>query len=627
MRLSLATLKRRPDSEDVSRRETLLNGAEFRVGRGADMDINLPDVAVAYHHATLSPEADGLALTGVGGALIEQGGEMADAILLRPGETCRIGAWEIGCEAAPAHADHAITLRKTESAAVKRRSPQRIAETLPSRRRLSWILVASVLLLFLAWPLSTVLLRDAPAPDAVIVEAMTPPQPTTERPYVTEFIVALGGSLAEEKPLPTAPKFTPMETSWLSGPMSNVHAGLAEDCGACHIRPFEMVTDNSCLSCHAEVAAHFDVARRAQAAGDPALARCAACHKEHEAGESPIEQASAICTECHADLKQKSPETAMFDVSDFGRQHPQFRPTLMTGVTTDAAGAPVPVLARAPLDPQYPLSEQSGLKFPHDVHLNSKGVRGLGRTSDRTWDLTCQSCHVPQADGALMRPVEMERDCGYCHELVFQTDSASALRQLPHAQPAEVRETIYDRYYARVLEGGVTTPGAPAAARRRPGTPLDDAGRAEGRAWADEQAALELKRVMGVSLCGDCHVTEAASEPDARGRVKWRVQGALLQRQWMPKSDFDHGPHFAMDCVSCHDATKSRTATDVLMPPIETCRGCHLGEDAGASASSDCLACHQFHNAPYGPMSPPHGQAMAARRTDAERADVIRLAQ
>ncbi|WP_340108809.1 cytochrome c3 family protein [Pikeienuella sp. HZG-20] len=621
MRLSLITLKRRPDSDEISRRETLLTAEEFRVGRGSDMDINLPDVAIAYHHATLSAGAEGLVLTGVGGALIEAGGDLVESVALRPGAVCRIGAFEIGCEAAPEHADHAITLTRREEAPRGAAAPQRIVETLPSRRRLSWILALAVLLVFVAWPLSFILQRTAPDPAATVVTAMVPPAP---EPGQIETLVAFGTSLAEGTPRPEAPRFTPMESAWLSGPLSNVHANLGEDCGACHLRPFEMTTNAACLACHADTASHFDVASHADAAGDPALARCAACHKEHQGGEHPVERASSVCTDCHADLKAVAASTTLFNVSDFADEHPQFRPTLVTGVASTEDGALKPTVARAPLDPRYPLTEESGLKFPHDVHLNKDGVRGLGRVSDKIWDLTCQSCHLPQADGALMRPVEMERDCGYCHELVFQPENFSVLRELPHAKAAEVQEIVHDYYAARALEGGVTAPGAPASVRRRPGTPLGLAGREEGLAWASAQAELELKRIMEVSLCGDCHVAEAAAEPDDRGRTVWKVQGALLQRHWMPKSSFNHKPHFAMDCVSCHAATTSKASTDVLMPPIEDCRACHKGENAGASASSECLACHEFHIDDYAPMSPPHGAAMAAQRERAEKSTVER---
>ncbi len=628
MRLSLITLKKRPDSDDVSRRETLLDGDSFRVGRGSDMDVNLPDVSVAYHHATLTIVPGGVKLEGVGGAPIEAGGKAQADVVLRPGETVRIGPFEIGCEAKPEHSDGAVTVQQVEVAATTHRSPQRIADVLPSRRRLSWVLVLAALVAFLAWPLSTILLRTAPDPSSVVVNAMVAPQKAADRAGTIDTLVAYVKSETEGGEKPAAPVYTPMESWWLSGPMSNVHAGLAENCSACHLRPFEMTTNSACLACHAETKQHIDVASHADAANAPELARCGACHKEHVGGESPIEEASAVCTDCHGDLKAVLPATTLYDVTDFALQHPQFRPTLVTGVGTNVDGTLQPTVERAPLDPKFPLVEQSGLKFPHDVHLNKDGVRGLGRVADKTFDMNCQTCHVSQADGELMRPIEMERDCGYCHELVFQPDNIDVLRELPHAKPVEVQEIVHDYYSARVLEGGLNVPGAPAdSARRRPGQVMSLAARSEGLEWASQQAELELKRIMEVSLCGDCHVAQAAAEPDSRGRTVWTVQGALLQRHWMPKAWFDHGPHFAMDCVSCHAATTSKSATDVLMPPIENCRDCHKGEQAGASASSECLACHEFHVDRLQNWSPPHGSAMVERRNAAERTTVARTTQ
>lgn len=619
MRLSLITVKRRPDSDDVSRRETLLEGAELRVGRGADVDVHLPDVDVAYHHATLTETSAGLELTAVGGSAIIVDGQPTETVMLNPGVTCRIGEYELGGENAPDHADRAITIQRIEGdEPVAFDAPQRIVDTLPSRRRLSWVAVIAVLAVFVAWPLSSILQRTAPAPGEIVVTGMTAPSQAAAA--ASQAAVANG-----EAPTSLPAKFSPMESAWISGPMSRAHAGLAEDCGACHQRPFEMTTNDSCLACHSEVAQH------GVTADHPILEldnfRCAACHKEHEGGESPIEQASALCTDCHATLTTQSPKTELGNVSDFGTDHPQFRPTLVTGVSM-SDGRLKPTVVRAPLDAEYPLVEKSGLKFPHDVHLNEKGVRGLGRVSDKTWDMNCQSCHVPQADGMLMRPIEMERDCGYCHELTFQPQNIPELRELPHAKASEVSEIVHDYYAARVLEGGLEVPGAPQSARRRPGTAITEAQREEGLEWAAAQAELELKAIMDVRLCGDCHVAEEAAEKDARGRSVWNVQGALLQRKWMPKGFFNHEPHFAMDCTGCHAATTSKTAEDVLMPPVETCRDCHMGESAGvASASSECLACHEFHIDTYGPMSAPHGEAMTVRRNAAERVEVKRVTE
>ncbi|MEM8753200.1 MAG: cytochrome c3 family protein, partial [Pseudomonadota bacterium] len=359
--------------------------------------------------------------------------------------------------------------------------------------------------------------------------------------------------------------------------------------------------------------------------------RCAACHKEHVGGEAPIEQASVVCTDCHENLKELSPKTDLMNVSDFGANHPQFRPTLVTGVATAEDGSIVPTTDRRPLDQPFPLVEKSGLKFPHDVHLDKKGVRGLGRASDKTWEMNCASCHVAQADGMLMRPIEMERDCAYCHELTFKPDNLDVLRELPHAKAVEVSEIVHDYYSARALEGRLDLPGAPDAARRRPGSDgadLTPQQRDTALAFASQAAERELRAIMEVRLCGDCHVAQAEAEPDARGRTVWKVQGALLQRHWMPKSRFNHEPHFAMDCVSCHEATTSKASTDVLMPDIENCRDCHKGEQTSeASASSGCLACHGFHLEKYGPMAPDHGAAFTARRNEAERSTVVRTDQ
>lgn len=620
MRLSLITIKKRPDGEDVSRRETLLEGAELRVGRGADVDVNLPDVNVAYHHATITEGSNGIVVTAVGGAVIEVDGNPVESVTLSSGTRCKIGMYELTGEASPDHADHAIALQKVEAAEkLVDSTPQRIVDTLPSRRRLSWIAALLVLGLFVAWPLYSIMQRSAPDPDAILVTQMTGPAQAAE----SMTIAALENG---EAPVAAPSNYTPMEASWISGPMSKVHAGLAEDCNACHLRPFEMTTNNACLACHTEVQNHADVEAHPVMAADNY--RCAACHKEHVGGESPIEQASATCTDCHADLKSISAKTELEDVTDFGVQHPQFRPTLVTGVSMSDDGKLVPTIDRRTLDQPYPLIEQSGLKFPHNLHLNKEGVRGLGRASDKTWDMNCASCHVAQADGMLMRPIEMERDCAYCHELTFQPQNIDFLRELPHAKAAEVSEIVHDYYSARVLEGGLTVPGAPQSARRRPGTPMTPEQREEGMEWAAAQAELEMRSIMDVRLCGDCHVAQASAEPDDRGRTVWTVQGALLQRDWMPKAFFNHEPHFAMDCVSCHAATTSESSTDVLMPPIENCRDCHLGEDAGAaSVSSGCLACHEFHIDGYGPMSPGHGEAANARKSEVERSTVVRTTQ
>jgi predicted CXXCH cytochrome family protein len=71
---------------------------------------------------------------------------------------------------------------------------------------------------------------------------------------------------------------------------------------------------------------------------------------------------------------------------------------------------------------------------------------------------------------------------------------------------------------------------------------------------------------------------------------------------WMPKSVFDHAAHTTSACTECHKAEASATAADVLMPPIETCRKCHGGEEATAEVPSTCTTCHVYHRDDLKPM-------------------------
>ncbi len=643
MRLALIRIKRRAGEgeAEVSRRETLIEGQALRVGRGADCDVQLQDIAVDYHHATLRAEGGALVVEAVGAAPLTVDGRSTRREVLQPGARLAIGDFVLAAEPAPAHADFAIAVEASDSV-VRRaaRQPQTLAQALPSRRRLAWLIATPLLALTFLWPLWEALKAEAPPPGAVVVTG----------PYDRAEIAS-----------------HPMVVTWTSGPMSRAHAMLGEDCASCHLRPFEMTTNASCLACHAETGRHGDyrpetpqplrVGRVLGLTDDhPPLTpglddlRCASCHKEHEGGIAPIERASALCVQCHGateTLHAVAPGSDLRVAADFGAAHPDFRVT----------GA------------QLPGGGSAGLRFPHDVHLTGRVLAPMpGRAADmfasppegwtlvneaagprlrspegRTFtpegraDLGCADCHVSEAGGMLMRPVEMERDCGWCHQL--RIDTLTVARAVPHANPFEVSEIVRDYYRARALEGGVQRADAPAFARRPGGTVFRSTGdegdvpMREAMAWAAAEAETHLERIfrpgavttdaagvetyeVGQGLCSYCHIAER-DEGSAAG---WRVIPAQLQRHWMPMARFDHGPHEAMDCVACHAATTSKTAEDVLMPEIGLCRDCHKGEATWApSASSECVACHGFHNDAYGSVSPAHAALWRAQTGERER--------
>jgi cytochrome c553 len=108
----------------------------------------------------------------------------------------------------------------------------------------------------------------------------------------------------------------------------------------------------------------------------------------------------------------------------------------------------------------------------------------------------------------------------------------------------------------------------------------------------------------------------------------WKVTRVKLPDIWMPQAIFDHAAHGTSltPCSTCHAAETSKTASDVLMPGIETCRDCHGGERGEAAPAnagtrppraplpgaqgtttastaripSACIDCHGFH----GPEQP-----------------------
>jgi len=70
---------------------------------------------------------------------------------------------------------------------------------------------------------------------------------------------------------------------------------------------------------------------------------------------------------------------------------------------------------------------------------------------------------------------------------------------------------------------------------------------------------------------------------------------------------FDHRAHRSVNCVDCHAAALTSSATsDVLSPNLDTgtksCVSCHKPDvdsfTAGVhrGATSDCISCHQFHD-------------------------------
>lgn len=409
------------------------------------------------------------------------------------------------------------------------------------------------------------------------------------------------------------------EMSWDTGQIASAHSFFASDCGVCHTEAFTKVQDGSCLSCHPGVGEHTASSVESVVLVET---RCATCHLEHNGlqGLAALEQRA--CSECHSDLGGAFAGTPVPDVSDFGRAHPEFRLSMLHAPGGDDGKWSIERVEWSPA-----LREESGLIFNHLRHVGQP-VKDL--QTGETRHMQCGECHELDGAGEYMRPVVFEERCQGCHGLGF--DEATPLKQALHGSPERMREDLA-RYYESVALRSDSGAGAPPALqRRRPGSALTAAERQVAIQWAHEQAT-RADDFLGEEACSYCH--SRLAEPASDGGFD--LAPVQVAEVWLPLGGFSHTPHAPFACKDCHPAAAvfapeeesgprpewaregsealltlaelaskhgkepSRSAEDVMIPGIETCRDCHAGARAATDEiASDCVACHPFHRPEHG---------------------------
>lgn len=552
-------------------RDTRIDRDTLMVGRAAENEVALPDLAVDPQHARIERRDARRILVAATGKL---GFEVDGRTAMRAEIDSAKGA-ELG------FGGHRITVSRSDAGdvvlAVQRVDAISVAEEdrdeatafslrgkLPGRRVTAWLLVAAVLIGFLAVPIWGFF---------------------HQTPEDHRSIYALHA-----------------DRSWSPGPLSAAHHALEKNCESCHVQAFVAVRDSTCRTCHQDAHDHAPADRIAAARAAPTAwgrflesvahafnkpgpGACVDCHREHE-GAGPMQATpQAFCTECHSGLNQRLTDTRLPNAGDFGTAHPQFRPTI-GGERVSLDGHP---------------TLPTGLKFPHDLHLSStNGVARMAQTLSSRYGfgaaLDCKDCHKPSADGVRYLPVQMEQACGMCHSL-------GSIRH------GDVRAAMADaRSYYRATSA--PRPIEMGGGRRRPGL------YAEGQvyhiyfsgagAWAGRGEAAAHALLAPGGACYECH-TPTTSE---LGVVPVPQPMRYMLHGW-----FDHAAHKTEACASCHDARASASATDLLLPGIKTCRTCHGGETSSAQVPSSCAMCHSYHPASGAPWQP----RRLVARTDAMR--------
>lgn len=533
-------------------------GDELSIGRAGNQAIFIPDLRVALEHVNVKALSGGkkYRVESLIAAGVRVNGHIEQAATVGSGSYLELGGTRITFVDAPAGFEAAVevsSIDKSEQAAMveAERLPSTLLETGLSKRRPSWLLFAFFLIVCLLVPLAT------------------------------HYVPALGKAL----------RGTPLSTQiWSSGELAEAHHYFGTNCQQCHEKGFVSVQDDKCLVCHTQTKAHADPNKFALF--ELADADCAFCHRDHNGKEGMIPPNQHLCADCHIDIKSRTNNVSkLAAVGDFGTNHPQFHVDLPAW---DAAGqyAPVRTLMGAPL------TEKSGLKYPHNKHVGL--VDGLN-SPDGKRHLSCESCHQPEAGGARMKPVDFETMCQDCHRLNF--DRLAGTRQVRHANVEEVLAQLADYYAKRALDGDYEEAAAPTVVRRRriPGAASAALSADEKRValtWSRDKANLVTRTLFEGKACGVCHTVKPEASND-EGMLVYSIAPVRVAGTWFGKSEFTHAKHTVMNCVSCHDAERSATSENVLIPAIENCQNCHAGENAKGKLANECVDCHGFHESKF----------------------------
>jgi predicted CXXCH cytochrome family protein len=528
----------------------LLHLRRLTIGRGPSQHLQLTAPGVDDQHAVITASAlSGLKIACLSPRGLGVNGRRETRARIKPGDLIQIGAAKLIVR--PSRSKHAVILEvdepqeeDTDGGELERSDS---AAPGPRMSPWSWGLSLSFAALFLLLPLAGLVMPG------------------------------IQDSLRDTPVLPS-------DALWSPGPLHTAHQSIGNRCDACHVKAFEPVRDQQCLACHASVQHHVDIRST-----DVSLFKgteCTACHVEHKQPATLVERDPRVCTDCHSDLSRRKPDTQLRDVTDFETNHPEFKLTVLV-----SQGLLTPWKS-AQLDRNDPAHfvEHSHLRFSHQQHLDSKGIKSP--TGERI--LGCQDCHKPNASGREMNPIRMETHCSGCHSLLF--DEHDPTSGVPHGDLEAAYKTLREHFSREYLaEGGAT--GFDGSHQRRPGGEqrvMTAAEQRRARDWVDTQSLKIAGELLEKRVCVDCH--EVTHVPNKTGLEQWRVEPVQLTSDWMPRARFDHAAHISETCVSCHSkAPESKHATDILLPTISRCRECHGGTDSSAKVASDCLMCHPFH--------------------------------
>lgn len=588
-------------------RDRKLDQATLTIGRAAENDIHLPDLAVEQRHVRLSDAGDGmLNVEAIGGLGFDINGrvEQNASIDTNIGTELSLGSSRLAISR-DSDGPVQIVIKQVEKdeGAADALVGFELASALPSKRVMAWTFAGLIVLLLLSVPVVTHLVRE-------------PVENDPDNPMQGQVV---------------------LDSAWSSGELSLAHHDLEDNCEACHVTPFVSVQDETCLTCHEELGEHGEMDRLAQGMppfstgdaiqwniaqtlGKEGPLGCVSCHSEHEGPVKLEASDEKFCADCHDALDTRLTDVSFGNAADFGKKHPQFRPQFFTAHFADKperisfASKPV---------------EKSGLIFPHDLHMDeTSGVARMANSLDEYGEpLECSDCHSEWSDEALIvkvseaggkpsdygdfAPVNMEESCEACHSLVFDRVGPD-FRTLRHGDVDDLMADL------ATMDRG---PRAPIVTRRdRPGQ-FGRGGRYNANFGRPMSAYIAINRALEkTGVCGECHIPTTTN-----GRRD--LTPVNLPHRFLVKGAFNHAAHGddVAECVDCHATDTSEKATDLLIPDLESCRDCHLGESAVKTEEivpSSCAMCHGYHT-PAMPWRPEDHENLPRNGPEATVAGIL----
>lgn len=543
MRYLIRFITRNP-AGGVEYQDKVIDAPAVTMGRATDQVLHLRDRRVRLQHAQIERKNGDMRIrTGALAGVVINGRSQRDAVL-QIGDVIEVGSNILRVFDAPDGVDFALTFELSEDASTEHFAADWSTPVAGvagwSKRRLSWTLAAVVLVVTLLVPGLSLI-----SPDVA--------------------------SAVRGRALPD-------DSFWLAGPLHSGHSTIGGECEACHVNAFERVPDSACMDCH-------EVTRHVTRVATPVLGetRCASCHREHNEPAELVNRHQGLCADCHADLPA---EAELESAEDFLDAHPEFQISLL--LPTAASDGAIDWNVEHMLLSEAQGADRSNLKFDHAVHLDAAGIL----TPDGRQVIDCGACHVPEPGGAAMLPVAMDEHCSDCHALNFDPDDPD--RVVPHGDAPAVVQALVEYYSARLLGAD---PDAVDQRLRRPGRQLTRADRDRAAAEARVKALAVAEDIFERRTCANCH--EVSRNDDAE--FPWSVLPVRLTDSFYPHANFSHAAHDTevTSCDSCHNATVSTTARDILIPNLESCRDCHGSgiarrNDPGQIPSA-CVMCHSFH--------------------------------